>query len=315
MKVRDIITEMNKDVFSRFENHLMVKLTPESFSEDVFQKRADDLISYLKSENPPTHVTFSLDGYGYIRDVQHYTFIRYMTEFLGICEEKANSSELYEWKRFFSDSRSSLEGVQNKQTCKPGYDLRYTGKPFFSKNRYDDDIFLSVHVSRNIRPPQRANFPTEQAWPIKRMKENQFLLLKEIVEEVSNNGEETKIQFLEENPEILFQTFSWIDQRNRPQTYELRKQFESQFNVGSQLEKSTRGSDNAWPNFLLTQLLNKQKTERRVSCMTRLDAFSLWKSTSDRIAKGDRLEPLTLDLVESILMIDIQTGAPRSEEI
>lgn len=314
MKVRDIITEMNKDVFSRFENHLMVKLTPESFSKDIFQQRADDLISHLENENPPTHVTFLLDEYGYIRDVPHYTFIQYLNEFLGICEQKANSPELSQWKQLFSNSRNPLDRNLKKQTCEHGYDLRYTGKPFFSEKSYNG-IYLSVHVSRNIRPPQRANFPTEQAWPIKRMKENQFLLLKEIVEEVSNNEEETKIQFLEENPEILFKTFSWIDQRNRLQTYELRKQFEPQFNVRTQLEKSTQGSDNAWPNFLLTQLLNKQKTERRVSCITRLDAFSLWKSTSDRIAKGERLEPLTLDLVESILMIDIQTGAPRSEEI
>ena len=50
--------------------------------------------------------------------------------------------------------------------------------------------------------------------------------------------------------------------------------------------------------------------------MTKTDALELWKFTFERIiVEGDTIDPLTLDLVEPILMIDIQTGAPRSEEI
>ena len=119
MKVRDLITEMNNPVFSTYVNHLMVKLTPESFSRDIFQQRADDLISHLESENPPTHVTFLLDGYGYIREVPHYTFIQYLNEFLGICEKNANSPELSQWKQLFSRSKNT-----NKN-----HDLAYSGKP------------------------------------------------------------------------------------------------------------------------------------------------------------------------------------------
>ena len=306
MKVRDIITELNKPVFSTYENHLMVKLTPESFSKDIFQQRADDLISHLESENPPTHVTFLLDGYGYIRDVPHYTFIQYLNEFLGICEEKASSPELSQWKQLFSRSKNT-----NKN-----HDLAYSGKPFISENLYNG-IYLSVHVSRNIRSPQRAIFPEKQKWPIKIMEENQFHLLEEIVNEVSGKGDdETKIQFLKDNPEIMFREFRWMNQSNKLQERVLNSIFERQFNVRSQLEKLKQGWGTEWSNFILTQLIEKQKTDKRSHCMTKLDALELWKFTFERIiVQGETIDPLSLDLVESILMIDIQTGAPRSEEV
>ena len=314
MKVRDIITEMNKDVFSSFDHHLMVKLTPGSFSKDVFQKRADDLISYLESENPPAHVTFLLDGYGYIRDVQHYTFTRYFPEFLKACEENANSVGLSDWRQLFFDSKRSIEHKnQTSQKCEPGFDLKYTGKPFTTNKR--NNISLSVHVSRNIQPTQRANFHREQKWRKKFMEENQFHLLEEIVKQVSGNDDDTKIQFLEENPELLFWTFRWRDQYDKRQEQGLRLKFERQFNVRSQLDKLRRESDTELSNFLLTQLLNKQKTDKRISCMTKWDAYELWKFTLEKIVQEDSIEPLTLDLVESILMIDIQTGAPWGEEV
>ena len=305
MNVRDIITELNNPVFSTYGIHLMVKLTPESFSKDIFQQRADDLISHLENENPPTHVTFLLDGYGYIRDVQHYTFIQHLNEFLGICEQTANSPELSQWKQLFSRSKNT-----NKN-----HDLAYSGKPFISENLYNR-IYLSVHVSRNIRLPQRAIFQEKQKWPIKIMGENQFHLLEEIVNEVSGKGDdETKIQFLKENPEIMFRKFRWMGQSNKPQDKELNSIFERQFNVQSQLEELKQGRETEWSNFILTQLLEKQKTDKRSHCITKLGASELWKFSFDRIVRGETIEPLTLDLVESILMIDIQTGAPRSEEI
>ena len=309
MKVRDIIKEMNKEVFSRFDHHLIVKLTPESFSKDVFQQRADDLISHLESEYPPSHVTFLLDGYGYIRDVQHHTFIRYFTEFLGICEEKGNSVGLSDWRQLFSESKRSI-GNKNQTTekCEPGFDLKYTREPFTTNKR--NNISLSVHVSRNIKPTQRANFHGEQKWRKKSIEKNQFDFLEEIVKQVSGKDDDTKMQFLEENPEILFRTFGWRDQYDRRREQELRTTFERQFNVRSQLGKLRQGSDTTLSDFLLTQLLNRQKTDKRVSCMTRWDAYELWKFTLDRIAKSDSIEPPTLDLVESILMIDIKTGAP-----
>ena len=305
MKVRDIIREMNNPMFSTYESHLMVKLTPESFSKDIFHQRADDLISHLESENPPTHVTFLLDGYGYIRDVPHYTFIQYLNEFLGICEEKASSPELSRWKQLFSRSKNT-----NKN-----HDLAYSGKPFFSEDIYNQ-IFLSVHVSQNIRPSQRAIFQEKQKWQIKIMEENQFHLLEEIVNEVSGKGDdETKIHFLKENPEIMFRKFRWMDQRNKPQGKVLNSIFERHFNVRSQLEKLKQEQGTEWSNFLLTQLLDRQKTDKRSHSMSITDASELWKFTFDRIVQGETIEPLTLDLVESILMIDIQTGAPRSGEI
>ena len=313
MKVRDIIKEMNKEVFSCFEHHLIVKLTPESFSEDAFQKRADDLISYLESGNPPAHVTFLLDGYGYIRDVQHYTFTRYFTEFLKACEEKADFVGLHDWRQLFSDSRSRIEYKhKNKKKCEPGFDLKYTGKPFTTTER--NNISLSVHVSRNIKPTQRANFHGEQKWRKKSIEKNQFDFLEEIVNQVSGKDDDTKIQFLEENPEILFRTFGWRDQKDKRDEQELRNTFERQFNVRSQLEKLRRGSDTKLSDFLLTQLLDRQKTDKRASCMTKLDAYELWKFKLEKIVEDDQIEPLTLDLVESILMIDIKTGAPRGEE-
>ena len=149
------------------------------------------------------------------------------------------------------------------------------------------------------------------------MGENQFHLLEKIVNEVSREGDvETKIQFLKENPEIIFRKFRWMNQSNKPQDRELNSIFERQFNVRSQLEKLKQGQGTEWSNFLLIQLLDQQKTDKRLHSMTKTDASELWKFTFERIiVQGDTIDPLTLDLVESILMIDIQTGAPRSEEI
>ena len=47
------------------------------------------------------------------------------------------------------------------------------------------------------------------------MEENQFHLLEEIVNEVSDD--ETKIQFLKDNPEIMFREFRWMNQSNKLQ--------------------------------------------------------------------------------------------------
>jgi hypothetical protein len=318
MEIGDFIKEMNKDVFSSFDHHLMVKLTPESFSEDVFQKRADDLISYLGGENSPAHVTFLLDEYGYIPGVYHCTFLKYFTAFLDICVTNAGAAGLGNWERLLKDSRSVFARKlnQSNQAYEEGYDIRHIGKRFFVQNR-SNDISLSVHVSRKFQPPQRANFPVEQKWRRKHMKKNQFDLLKEIVDEVSRHDEDTKIQFLKENPEILFRTFRWRDRNNNSKENELRTKFARPFNVKTQLERLRLDEkDYLLVNFLLTQLLEKQKTEKRVSCMTRLDAFELWKFMLGKNAQpGDAFEPLTVDLIESILMIDIQTGAPRGEGV
>jgi len=316
MQIREIFKEMNNDVFSCFDHHLMVKLTPESFSKDVFQKRADDLISYLGGENSPAHVTFLLDEYGYIPGVYHCTFLKYFTAFLDICVTNARAAGLGDWERLLEDSRSVFARKlnQSNQACEEGYDLRYIGKRFFIQNGRNNSS-LSVHVSRKFRPPQRTNFPVEQKWLMKSMKENPFHLLEEIVKEVSGKDDDTKIQFLKENPEILFRTFRWRDQYDRRKEKILWPTFERQFNVRYQLEKLRQGSDTTLSDFLLSQLLDRQKTDKRVSCMTKLDAYELWKFTLDRIAQGNTLEPLTLDLIESILMVDIQTGAPRGEGV
>ena len=53
--------------------------------------------------------------------------------------------------------------------------------------------------------------------------------------------DETKIQFLKDNPEIMFREFRWMNQSNKLQERVLNSIFERQFNVRSQLEKLKQG--------------------------------------------------------------------------
>ena len=99
------------------------------------------------------------------------------------------------------------------------------------------------------------------------MEKNQFHLLEEIVNEVSGKGDdETKIQFLKDNPEIMFREFRWMNQSNKLQERVLNSIFERQFNVRSQLEKLKQGGElNGRILFSPNLLKNKKQTSDRTA--------------------------------------------------
>lgn len=320
LKIGDIFRQMNNSLCSIFDHHLILKLSPELIRDGEFQKRADELITLLKwRDNPPSHVTFLLDGYGFIPNVYHYAFIQGFTEFLKACQDKSYSEGLDDWPVLFAELKNKIEGKQQgryNQNCDEGYDLQPTGKVFVTVKRNSSrNFFVSVVVSRTSKRSQVRRFPDKQTWDIKRMNQKQFDFLETIVKEVSHNADkDTKIRFLEQNPEILFSTFRIVEPMKTPSDKELRQKLTSNFNVQHLLSEISDGMAGQWEIFLLTKLLHEQNMNNRIS-MTKSDAFYLWKFTRDRIIKGEEIQPLTLDLVESILGIDIRTGAPRGEEV